>query len=604
MTKQKETRGLLQVSTYHSERTDMLPVKLGQAIKDSGMFALANDEAILAVYGLVNGGYIIHFGSERSKYDIRSYPKTARDGTIKLLKSELAENSFSFADGAVIGISRLDTVDTVDTVDIQHVATYNPSSIYNSRDLQAMRKDLARDYMLEKDIVFPGTPCDSHYVNYEVVGNNSNPFTGSLNGMNYRVIDVQIESGANYQGLFGVMEAKDVNKVIAQKLKLINFKIIGNAYVGSLASWVKRGTINDVHVEVSSANAGKVEVSGGVVVGINNHAYGGGLVGRVGTGAESTQVRIWSTSSEININSKSEKYSRQIGGLVGEVNKDACVEDSCAMGSVSGCGNDIGGLVGCNNGGTVTGCAIGSVSGSDNVGGLVGYNKGGIVLGYALSIERQVNNTMGSISGFNSVGGLVGLNDNGGTVTGHATRNVIGKRNFAGGLVGLNDNGGTVTGYARGDVTGDTGNIEYTEYRGYKIKSGNSIGGLVGENTGSTVTGHATGSVTGSRERVGSLVGNNYGGTVIGSATGVVTGNGEFVGGLVGQSHGGNVTEFAVDIASATQEMFEGYGFTFGDAIGEWTWIADDKCKWPVINLGKTKEMRVRILSLQCQHLS
>ncbi len=304
----------LQVSSYHSTETGTIFAELGQAIEDDGMFSLADDEAVLIITGLVNGNYTIHFGSVRDTYGV-SYQETATDGTITILKSELIRNSFSFIDGAVIGISGQNFID------LHRMAMYSPSNIYNHQDLQAMRNDLARDYVLKKDIVFPspaGAGTNTSTSNYEAVGNEDAPFTGSLSGAGNSIAGVQIVSTDNYQGLFGVMEAGSADAVLAQNLVLSDFKITGNAAVGSLAGWVKQGTVEGVSLVARAADAGKAEVRGSV---------------------------------------------------------------------------NVGGLVGFNDGGTVTGYATGDVIGDDSVGGLVGFNNGGTVTGYARGIVRRVSGT-------------------------------------------------------------------------------------------------------------------------------------------------------------------------------------------------------------------
>ena len=88
-------------------------------------------------------------------------------------------------------------------------------------------------------------------------------------------------------------------------------------------------------------------------------------------------------------------------GLFGRVN-GGTVKDLTVSGSVSG-DMYVGGVVGYNNGGTVTGCIFsgsGSVSGGEDVGGVVGRNDGTV---------KNCHNT-GKVSGNRSVGGVVGLN--------------------------------------------------------------------------------------------------------------------------------------------------------------------------------------------------
>ena len=165
---------------------------------------------------------------------------------------------------------------------------------------------------------------------------------------------------------------------------------------------------------------------------------GGGLVGQ-NTGS----ITDSHSTSEVS------GFNDNFGGLVGS-NRDGVIDGSYAAGDVSGNGYAaVGGLVGRNGityadgvtdnqgqshyGGTIIASyAIGSVSGTgDNFGGLAGDNSGVIVASYAT----------GSVSarGHADVGGLVGDNRYTGVITAaYAQGSVSGKADNYGGLVGAN----------------------------------------------------------------------------------------------------------------------------------------------------------------------
>ncbi len=573
---------MLQASTYYSsEATDMLPVGLGQALADVGMFSMPNDRLVLIVSNLLDGIYTVHFGIETDNYNSGSYSKTASGGIIIILKSELATNSFPFTDGAVIGISGPGLTDT------EPVAMYVPSNIYTHYDLQAMRRDTARDYLLMNDIEFPPTAAGAS--NYVAIGDGNFPFTGSLNGANvnepgssHSITGLQIDDpGFSAQGIFGEMVGQESSTVVAQHLILRDFKLKGRDLVGPLSGWIRKGTVNNVHVEVSAPDAGYVmgnSFIGGVIGGISsfNHISGSSMANVTG--------------------------NYDIGGLAGSSGGTVM---GFATGSVTGTLGRIGGLVGKNEGGTIRGFATGPVLGEYHTGGLVGYHNYGSVSGYAT----------GTVTGTgDGVGGLVGYN-NYGTVRGYATGVVMGN-NEVGGLVGQQGADGAVSGYATGPVTGNR-----------------KVGGLVGsiremaKFVRGTAIGYATGLVTGNDE-VGGLVGYNYYTTrvdssVVGYARNIVRRSdgatslffGKTIGrnlGLkktyssLGSSAGGSsgasevesqiydgttgtialagttgINGSAVDVASAMQTTFE--GFTFGTELGQWTWVDG---KWPAINIG------------------
>ena len=262
-----------------------------------------------------------------------------------------------------------------------------------------------------------------------------------------------------------------------------------------------------------------------------------GLFGRTDSGAEIANLGL------LNVNIIG-GFSDSVGGLVGR-NDGGTITNSYATGSVSG-DFGVGGLVGRNDGGTITNSyATGSVSGGgSDVGGLVGFNNDGTIMNsYATSSVSGSGDLRGFFDLLN-FGGLVG--SNGGTiVNSYATGSVLGSvdlRGFFGfgrlagfgGLVGWNRFGATITNsYATGSVSGGG------DLRGFFDIFG--FGGLVGENGGTIVNSYATSSVSGSG-RVGGLVGDNSAGNITNSyAAGSVSGISS-VGGLVGGNRGGTIT--------------------------------------------------------------
>ena len=209
--------------------------------------------------------------------------------------------------------------------------------------------------------------------------------------------------------------------------------------------------------------------------------------------------------------------------------------------------NDYKGLFGRVNGGTVQDLSVsGDINGKRYVGGVVGYNNGGTVTGCIFSGS-------GSVSGKISVGGVVGLNSgsngvvencyNTGKVSGPDSGNISGD-SYVGGVGGVvGYNGGTVeNSYNTGKVTGSADSSD--------------VGGVVGWNSGNVENCYNTGSVTSSGNplvddvgMVGGVVGYNsssVGGDNRGSVencynTGSVS-DGTYTGGVVGWNDGANVT--------------------------------------------------------------
>ena len=215
-------------------------------------------------------------------------------------------------------------------------------------------------------------------------------------------------------------------------------------------------------------------------------------------------------------------------GLFGQLSTGGKIENVSLAGTVTASANNAqtGGLVGFNNGGTISNVTS-TATASDNgamIGGLVGVNNGAI----------QNASAIGAVTGGldDIVGGLVGENQSGGSITmSFATGAVTGGQGSQlGGLVAVNDLGGTIyLSFAAGPVSTIAG-------------LGPQLGGLVGTNAGSISDSYAVGSVTGSDSSsiAGGLVGVNTGGITNAYATGAVTGGtvggGGAAGGLTGTS--------------------------------------------------------------------
>ena len=253
-----------------------------------------------------------------------------------------------------------------------------------------------------------------------------------------------------------------------------------------------------------------------------------------------------------------------VGGLVG-FNDGGTISNSDVSGSISG-GHQVGGLAGNNqSGGSIENSqASGTVLGYRNAGGLVGANYDTISDSHATAaVTSEFPSTI------EQAGGLVGLNQDGTISNSYATGTVEGNQDI-GGLVGKNDSG-TIeeNSYATGDVTGRDATTSTSErigglvglnergtisnsYATGRVEGHTDIGGLVGKNDlGSISDSYAEGDVTGrdanasTSERIGGLVGLSTGGSASisdGHATGRVEGHTE-VGGLVGRNDGGTISD-------------------------------------------------------------
>lgn len=199
---------------------------------------------------------------------------------------------------------------------------------------------------------------------------------------------------------------------------------------------------------------------------------------------------------------------------------------------------EIGGLVGCNDSGIISGCSVtGVVRGNGYVGGIVGHNKGTVT--NCRAAGEALGDTM-------NVGGLVGFNISG-TISYCSATSRINSLGCSGGLVGYSY--GTIYNcYAIGDVSGDwaggligeNDGIVYNCFAKGVVNGDYFAGGLVGYNMVRVSNCYSMADVSGS-STVGGLIGLcEEGGdnTVVSDcySTGKVSGTGSTLGGLVGES--------------------------------------------------------------------
>ncbi len=225
-------------------------------------------------------------------------------------------------------------------------------------------------------------------------------------------------------------------------------------------------------------------------------------------------------------------------GLFGETSGGSTVEYvTLSDGSITG-HDDVGGIVGSNGGtvNSVTNYSDGSASitGANQVGGIVGDNFGTVEFGYNNSGDPSGNptvsgtgNNIGGIVGSNETNGLVEEDDNNAPIAGGSSSSNVGGVagiNYQSGTVTLSLNTGSVgTGVATdvGGVVGRNGGQVDDSYNGGSTDnsvgtvSGHAdVGGLVGGNDTSAVleTSYNTGLVSAATAGDnGTLIGTNHG---------------------------------------------------------------------------------------------
>jgi len=319
--------------------------------------------------------------------------------------------------------------------------------------------------------------------------------------------------------------------------------------------------------QTSGSNASGMWSSAGFdPVGEATHAFTGSLNGyghtvsglSIARGAENSVGLFGVTGSgsairNLALTGSSISGLAYVGGLVGQ--NAGTLSGVSAAGSVAGTGNFVGGLVGYNDGGAISGAqtagsvvASGGAYSGNYVGGLIGSNNAGSV---------SASSSTSTVSGGSTVGGLVG-NDYQGTyddvrASGNVTSTSSSTGNNVGGLIGSATQSSIQNAHAGGDVTATTASAGglvglaasssiHNAYASGHVSGTKSVGGLVGRSSSTTIGNvYATGAVTGTTYDTGGLVGSLSGGSIESAyASGNVSG-GSYVGGLVGYNDSASV---------------------------------------------------------------
>ena len=331
-----------------------------------------------------------------------------------------------------------------------------------------------------------------------VVGSNS--LNGNIN--NVIVTGATTVSGVNNVGGIAGSQTGEITE--AAVLDGTNITGTGNQ-VGGVAGYSFGDKIEDI--EINGITVTGCEDTGGIVgrgnpaegtVSIQNTAVSGTTeVGGIGGYNYSNIDGSSYTIADLTVSG-----TEKVGGIFGY--SEQLVSNFTSSGTVTGTGDNIGGIVGyfsgynkaisnCVNSASVSGTG----DGSDSIGGIVGYNYSGTVTGChttsTSSVKGHVN--IGGIAGKN--GGAVKLSYNKGAV-GESGQGMIN----VGGVVGSNAGSSSIL-----QNSYNTGNVSATSV----------VGGVIGINDGSVTNCYSNGTVTKTGDTIGGVAGNNHGGNITSS---------------------------------------------------------------------------------------
>ena len=364
-----------------------------------------------------------------------------------------------------------------------------------------------------------------------------------------------------------------MNYGLIENIEIKRDTVTAPSHTGGVVGINENGTIRDVSFD-------------GVVLGINDRDYIGGIVGaNVGTESVIRNVKV-------NADMHSSYYGKYLG-LVAGSNEGLIV--SAEIDGILEHGNRyLGGVTG-HNSGTIDSCVShGSIySMSDNSAGLVGYNSG--------TIKNSSVDADSVFSEYVGAAGFVGTNDTTGVVencvsktnvqsdssAGFAMHNagIIRNSHAEGTVVGDSAPGRFVSGFVvtnvgtisnsyttadvdaffrlAGFVVRNSGKIDSSYATGHVLNgdraSGDTYGGFVGQNdsAGIITNSYAAGEVVGGM-KAGGFAGINNGKIYNCYATGDVRSYSVF-GGFVGENHG----EIFYSYATGNLEKIDGYDISY-----------------------------------------
>ncbi len=232
----------------------------------------------------------------------------------------------------------------------------SPSKIRTAEELIEFRERVnngesfeGKEIKLANDIDLKGSEENK----WTPIGNTTNKFKGTFNGDNKTISGLYVNTGANYQGLFGYVENGTIENLNIQGTSGAS----GKDNVGLLAGYCSGGKIDNVHTIEGSSVKGGVYVGGligysnsqisnvsnsAIVTGSNNCV--GGIVGRL----EGEKAKISNAANLAKVTG-SLGYA---GGIAGSLRSSATIETSYNKGNIRGNGNDgtgytsVGGIAG------------------------------------------------------------------------------------------------------------------------------------------------------------------------------------------------------------------------------------------------------------------
>lgn len=451
--------------------------------------------------------------------------------------------------------------------------------ISDCTDLQNIQNNLTGLFKLANDIDCSATTTWNSGEGFKPMGNITEEFQGILNGDGFAISNLYINRPTEtFLGLFGrVKEAKISN------IKLINFNITGDSFIGSLSGEMRFTTVSDISIS-SSINGvmGRLGGLSGIIDEsyLNNVSYEGNI--SVTTGDYIGGIAASGYNSEMyDLESKSNLSGiNYVGGFFGYLS-DSSVSNVKGDVNLEIDGYRSGGFVGSSNKVNtnyidITGSIVSDFS--FMIGGLFGYVS-----------DSKASNLFfkGDIisNGTDSVGGIIGSMTNGEIKKAISEVNISARNDRVGGIAGMLTNVYTEFLIAKVNITSDPqlfnhqgrkkgglvgylqgGSLNNSFATGY-VEGMESIGGLVGHSYSPIYNSYAIVNVSGDNETAGFIGLNGFGGAEVNDSFAVGKINGTTCGGPVGYSCAGFVGTLRFDHeADCSANNVYWHNFTGDDA--------------------------------------
>ena len=227
----------------------------GALINQSGTISVPSGSTVVLSYsGSLSANQIAVFSLNSTALGGNTFTMPAADATVSV-STATAWGIDGDADGSAAKpyvISRCAELDLL----AQRVNS-------GTGDEDAVNGYTGKYFVLANDIAYDPNGVDANGENYTAIGISSHSFKGTFDGQGHTISGIRINSGYNYQGLFGIVYGTVKN------ITLADASITGVDYVGGIAS-MNNGTIENCLVIGTTVRTTNDNGSGGVIV-CNNY---------------------------------------------------------------------------------------------------------------------------------------------------------------------------------------------------------------------------------------------------------------------------------------------------------------------------------------------